>query len=580
MRRASRLAAVVTVALVLAGTRTGTAQAVLGPAFEHERAGRPAQAAAAYLNVLKADAASVAALLGLERVLPGLGRLSELVPLVARARLAAPDNALIRGVELRMYAALGQIDSVGAAVRRWAAAAPRDETPYREWAIVLQDRGLVDDARRALLQGREALRRPAALAIELAELELRAMHWDASAREWGLAVSATPAQHANAVGQLEGVPDEARPLVLRQLWGPANPGAQRVAAELLLAWGEPLRGWTLLEGTLTPPGAEVPALLRRFADRAAAVGTPAGRRARGLALERYANLVPSPMAVRAWADASRAFLSAGDRDGARRVLERMGADSTTPPEAQVLAQSAFLQALIEEGQLDSATARLETMTPRISSDDRETLRFAIARARLARGELDQAGALLAGDSTVAGLAMQGWVALYRGHLKDATALFRAAGPYALDRRDATERTAMLALLQRITADSSPQLGAGLLRLARADSAGALEALRQAASTLGSGGRPDVLLLAGQVAAGMPLRETEAAELFEEVIRTAGTGAAAPAAELAWAKLLRRQERPQEAVQHLEHLILTYPGSAVVPEARRELERARGTIPRS
>jgi TolA-binding protein len=90
----------------------------------------------------------------------------------------------------------------------------------------------------------------------------------------------------------------------------------------------------------------------------------------------------------------------------------------------------------------------------------------------------------------------------------------------------------------------------------------------------------VLLLAGQVAAGMPLRETEAAELFEEVIRTAGTGAAAPAAELAWAKLLRRQERPQEAVQHLEHLILTYPGSAVVPEARRELERARGTIPRS
>jgi outer membrane protein assembly factor BamD (BamD/ComL family) len=42
----------------------------------------------------------------------------------------------------------------------------------------------------------------------------------------------------------------------------------------------------------------------------------------------------------------------------------------------------------------------------------------------------------------------------------------------------------------------------------------------------------------------------------------------------------RQGRTAEAVQRLEHLILTYPGSAFVPEARRELERARGAIPRS
>jgi tetratricopeptide (TPR) repeat protein len=580
MRRASSLAAGVAVALLAVGGGRASAQAVLGPAFEHERAGRPAQAAAAYLGVLKQDPASVAALLGLERVLPGLGRIAELVPLVARARAAAPDNALIRGVELRLFAALGQLDSVGAAVRRWAAAAPRDETPYREWAMVLQDHALVDDARRALLQGRAALGRPTALAVELAELEQRAGQWDASAREWALAVNATPAQHANAVGQLEGVPEDARPRVLRQLWGPGNPRAQRVAAELLLAWGEPLRGWTLLEGTLTPPAGDIPALLRRFADRAAAVGTPAGRRARGLALERFADLVPPPLAVRAWADASRAFLAAGDREGARRVLERMGADSATPADAQLLAQSAFVQALIEEGQLDSATARLGAMADRLSAEERQTLQFVIARARIARGELDQASAILAGDSSVAALALQGWVALYRGQLKQATSLFRAAGPYALDRRDATDRTAMLALLQRVKGDSVPELGAALLRLARADSAGALTALRQAAAGLASGGRPEVLLLAGQVAAAMPLRVNEAAGLFEEVVRTAADGAAAPAAELSWAKLLGRQGRPQEAIVHLEHLILTYPGSAVVPEARRELERARGTIPRS
>ena len=64
------------------------------------------------------------------------------------------------------------------------------------------------------------------------------------------------------------------------------------------------------------------------------------------------------------------------------------------------------------------------------------------------------------------------------------------------------------------------------------------------------------------------------------MRTGGRGAAAPAAELEWARLLLRQGRSSDAVTRLEHLILTYPGSAVVPEARRELERAKGAIPRS
>ncbi|HEX4627299.1 MAG TPA: hypothetical protein VH137_00795, partial [Gemmatimonadales bacterium] len=60
----------------------------------------------------------------------------------------------------------------------------------------------------------------------------------------------------------------------------------------------------------------------------------------------------------------------------------------------------------------------------------------------------------------------------------------------------------------------------------------------------------------------------------------GQGAAAPAAELEWARFLARRLQTPEAIKHLEHLILTYPGSAVVPEARRELERTKGAIPKS
>jgi len=39
-------------------------------------------------------------------------------------------------------------------------------------------------------------------------------------------------------------------------------------------------------------------------------------------------------------------------------------------------------------------------------------------------------------------------------------------------------------------------------------------------------------------------------------------------------------RTTEAVAQLEHLILAYPGSAAVPQARRDLDAARGGIPES
>ena len=91
----------------------------------------------------------------------------------------------------------------------------------------------------------------------------------------------------------------------------------------------------------------------------------------------------------------------------------------------------------------------------------------------------------------------------------------------------------------------------------------------------------MLLLAGQIAAQKGGdQEPTATALFDEVVRAGGEGAAPAAAELDWARLLVRQSRSVEAIPHLEHLILTYPNSAFVPEARRVLERAKGAIPKS
>ncbi len=570
--------------LLLLPLRSAPAQAI-GQGFELERAGQYEQAANLYFGTLRADPTNLSALLGLERVLLPLNRLGELLPVAQRAVTAGPTNAALRGVLLRTYVALNESDSARAVALRWAAAAPRDEAPYREWAIALEDFHHHDAAREVLLLGRRAVGRPAAFGIELAELYQRIGDWQGAAREWAAALAESPAQLPNAASDLGEAPEGQRERVARVLTaGDPPPLTRRLAGEVLLGWGQPQRAWEVFAPSVATPSTDATYALRRFADLAAAGSTPGARRVRALALARFADMVPEPLAARARADAARAFIEAGDRTGARDVLERVAQDTTAPPDAQALAQSAVIEALIDEGQLDAADRRLET-EGRLTAEDRVALRLRLARARIAHGELDGADAALARDSSVDALALKGWIALYRGRLRDAQQLFRTAGPYAGDRRDATERTAMLALLQQIPVAAFPELGAALLTLAQGDSVRAVEALRLAAGRLetgrGGGGRPDVLLLAGRVAARLdPDRRRTAVALFDEVVRTGGAGAAAPAAELEWARLLERQQQTAEAIRHLEHLILSYPGSAVVPEARRELERAKGAIPKS
>src|SRR6266704_2748864 len=120
--RSPWLAAVCTVALL--ATRSLPAQAI-GQGFELERAGQYEQAASIYFATLRADPTNLSALLGLERVLPPINRLAELVPAAQRAAVASPANAALRAVLLRTYVGINEPDSARAVTRRWAAAAPR-----------------------------------------------------------------------------------------------------------------------------------------------------------------------------------------------------------------------------------------------------------------------------------------------------------------------------------------------------------------------------------------------------------------------------------------------------------------------
>jgi tetratricopeptide (TPR) repeat protein len=377
------------------------------------------------------------------------------------------------------------------------------------------------------------------------------------------------------VVQLESAPDVAHHLVTDVLAKPQQTAsARRLGANLLLDWGQGDLGWTLLEGTLTDSSRETIMSLWSFAQRGEQIGTPVAERARGHALARFADYSTGALAARARTDAARALLTAGDKEGAHQLVAQIQGQSGIPT-------AALVDVLIGDGDLEQAEQQL--VGSHLSPDDAVRIRLELSRAWTARGELERADRVLGADSSIDAVAQRGWIALYRGNVPRARDAFQEAGPYAGDRADATRRTEMLALITDVDSSQGLRLGAALLALARGDSSGAVDGLRGAAEGLAPGPRGGILVLAGRVAAALDsTHQALAVELFRQVVSDSlhAVAAAPAAAELEWARLLDRQGKPDRAMAHLEHLILAYPGSAVVPEARRMMDRLKGSVPRS
>ena len=192
--------------LVLLPTAAWSQQPGMTRAFDLERRGDYAGAADAYRAVLAGKPADLAALLGLERLLP-LNRSPEILPVVRTALAAAPSSSAVYGIALRAWAAADQPDSVRSTAERWARIAPTEEAPYREWGAAELGRQNRSGARAAYLRGRERLGRADALAAELAQLSLAEGDYAEGLREWLLAVRRLPGYRATAVATLAQAPE-------------------------------------------------------------------------------------------------------------------------------------------------------------------------------------------------------------------------------------------------------------------------------------------------------------------------------------------------------------------------------------
>ena len=554
-------------------------QPALARGLELERQGNYAAAADAYRTLLQTQPGDPAALLGLERSLVPLDRAAELVP-IARAALAAGGPPTVGyGVLVRAWSVVGPPDSVRAAVDRWARAAPGNEAPYREWVGATIGRGDRAGARAAIAVARQRLGRTDALAPEAAQTAAGDGNWTVSATEWLAAIRQMPGFRFAALAALSSAPERVRPDLLRQLERDDSGEGRRLAGTLRARWGDPIGGFRLLSSALPADNLQAVERLTQFNDALQlSTATSASRQAQGMALEAIATRVSGAAAARARMLAAQAYADAGDRDGARRMLDAAAADRPTP-QTMSSGTAAAVSVLLGEGRAGEAERRLQSARTSLQADEYAALNRRVAWGWARSGELAKAEQLLAADSSVEGLAVAGRVALLKGDIAGAAARLRAAGPYTGTREEAATRATLLALLQRIEADTLPRLGAAFLALEKGDTAAATAGFAAVASALPpEKGGAELRLWAGRLELARG-HTAEAERLFRAAdVETAA--ATAPAAELELGRLLIAVGRRDEAVATLEHLILTYSTSALVPQARRLLDEARGAVPRT
>ena len=566
-----------TMALVGVAGRA-TAQDLMARAFDLERRGSYEEAAGVYRSILTTRPGDLGALLGLERSLTPINRLSAMLPEARRAISQSPVPLPAYSIALRAYAAAGLYDSLPRLVDRWAAAAPGDESPFREWAsAALQNRDRVT-ARVAYRTGRERLGRPDALAAEMAQLAIAEQDWDLAAREWVRATEQLAGYRTSAGTALAQAPETARAGVLHRLDGLKSVEATRIAVDLRVRWGDPLGGFAQLLGVLPPqPGQQIE-LLQAFLEQARRGDAPSYHRAQALALEALGERWSTPaQQARFRLDAARAYAEAGDLVESRRLLTLVAGDTSSNRQVASDAEETLLDLLVKEGNLEEAARRLPEAEQSLGVDEFLRLRRAVAMGFAASGSTERATALLVADSTVESSALRGWIRLFGGDLKGAVEQWQEAGPFAGTRAEATYRASVLAMLQRIEGDSMPVLGGAFQLLARGDTLAAARAFEAASgqAPLDRGGA-EMLERSGELYRAVG-NAVAAERLLRAAIHPAAPGASA-AALLELGRLFAAAGQREAAVHELERLVLEYPASALVPQARRLLDELRNAVP--
>ena len=531
-------------------------------AMDLEGAGKYREAAIEFRRSLFTST-SVSALLGLERVYAELRRTDSLLPVVDSLIRAFPREYTYRSVQLRSLQSLGREPEQRQAFERWVKDFPENPAPYREYARQLLQSGQAVRADSVLARARRDLGGVGDLQLEVAQARAALGQWEESAKAWRQALINAPYLEQAAAYALAPAPLPQRDVIRAQFFAPPLlVAARRAMATLEAAWGSPANGWLALRDL--PPDSASAAAWLDFAQRAEAEERWTHAREALSAVLKYRNT--PDVALRA----AIAALNSGDPGGALTLAPLTGGGADSARVARTLLP-VHVRALAALGRPATAERLVASYERWLTPTGRAALGRSIAFGWVRIGDMSRARSAL----TVAGPDADssdaaGWLALYAGDLVTARRLLRTGG-------DASPELALaLGTVARVKGDSSVILGQAFLKLARGDTAGAATAMVETADKL-----PDVasllLYTAGQLRAAQK-DDAQAVPLWKRVVEQYAMSAEAPASELEWARALQRRGDAAGATERYEHLILTYPQSALVPQARRDLEQLKQAIP--
>ena len=518
--------------------------------------------AAPFYRMALAGSESENALLGLERVYAELNWTDSLIAPLDTLIRKSPTNRVYRSVQLRSLQMLNRDADLRRAFDDWTQVAGKDPEPYREYSRILIQRNRSGAADSVIAQGQAALGSMRGLEMEVAQVRASAGAWVESAKAWRAALAFSPELDQGVAFSLAPAPQVVRDSI-REIFMAAPIGVpQRLSmARLEMNWGSGAGGWRALRD-LPPDSASVNAWID-FAERAEAEGEwPLAREALVVSLRARPS---QALALRA----ATAALNAGDAMQALTLipLSQAGQDSAKIATTYVPLHA---RALAMMGRTESAQRLAASFDKWFPAQTRNTVTRTIAWGWVRQGETERARQALAAVGPEADSSdTAGWLALYKGDLKTARQLLRAG----------TEQTPELALalgtVARIKVERAPAVGAAFLALARGDTLNAAKAFVAAADST-----PEVVptLLAIGAQLYSTKDETAAIGLWTRILDQYKDSPEAPEAELAWARALIQKKDAKGAIEHLEHLILTYPTSALIPQARRQLDVAKKIIP--
>src|SRR5690349_14806443 len=180
-------------------------------AMELEQAGKWREALVAYRAAL--DESLTASILGIERVYDQLGKRDSIVPLIDSLIAKRPTEPRLRTIQLRTLSYLHRDAATAQAFERWVQVAPRDASPYREYARLLLDDSRAASADTVLQRAQRALGGTKDITVEMAQLRAATGLWELSAQSWREAMATSPYLDQAAVFSLFATPDSTRAAV-------------------------------------------------------------------------------------------------------------------------------------------------------------------------------------------------------------------------------------------------------------------------------------------------------------------------------------------------------------------------------